>query len=144
MTPEQLAEIKTRVDAATGPREDQAANVMLALNAIVDMPALLAEVERLQVAVTERGEALAKYQQACGDHQRNTFAAREDTQAALAALASVEADRDRARDIAVALEQQLAEIKDYAYRGGQNGEIVRRWILGVFERDRRALNGGEG
>jgi hypothetical protein len=44
------------------------------------------------------------------------------------------ADRDRAREIAVALEQQLAEIKRLAYMGGQNGEVVRGWIIGVLER----------
>jgi chromosome segregation ATPase len=78
-------------------------------------PELLAacdEIERLQAKVTERGEALAKYQQACGDHQRNSFAAREDTQAALAALASVESQRDIARDAAVALEQENARLRE--------------------------------
>jgi hypothetical protein len=44
-------------------------------------------------------------------------------------------DRDRARDAAVALEQQLAEIKKLAYMGGQNGEVIRTAILGVFEGD---------
>jgi hypothetical protein len=53
------------------------------------------------------------------------------------------ADRDLARRWAVELEQQLAEIKRLAYIGGQNGEIVRRCIIGVFEDDRRALEGGE-
>jgi hypothetical protein len=53
----------------------------------------------------------------------------------LAALAEAEADRDRARDAAVALEQQLAEIKKLAYMGGQNGEVIRAAILGVFEGD---------
>jgi predicted nucleic acid-binding Zn-ribbon protein len=50
-------------------------------------------------------------------------------------LIEAKADRDRARDAAVALEQQLAEIKKLAYVGGQNGEIIRAAILGVFEGD---------
>lgn len=53
----------------------------------------------------------------------------------LAKLTEAEADRDRARDAAVALEQQLAEIKKLAYMGGQNGEVIRAAILGVFEGD---------
>lgn len=70
-------------------------------------------------------------------------AARSAVPALLAEVRQLTEDRDRARDAAVALEQQLAEIKRLAYLGGQDGEIVRRWILGVFEDDRRALKGGE-
>ena len=55
--------------------------------------------------------------------------------ALIAALVQAEADRDRARDAAVAMEQQLAEIKKLAYMGGQNGEVIRTAILGVFEGD---------
>jgi predicted component of type VI protein secretion system len=58
-------------------------------------------------------------------------------------LETVLKDRTRARDIAVALEQQLAEIKRLAYIGGQPDSEVRRWIIGVFEDDRHAIEGGE-
>lgn len=106
LTPDQLAEIKRRI--LLDPADD--INTF-ARHVNEDVRALLAEVERLQVALGERGQALAKYQQACGDHQRNAFAARGDTQAALAALTSAVADRDRAREIAVALEQENARVR---------------------------------
>lgn len=67
----------------------------------------------------------------------------EQEQLFRAKVSQLIADRDQARDIAVALEQQLAEIKRLAYIGGQSDGIVRRWIIGVFEDDRRALEGGE-
>lgn len=75
------------------------------------------------------------------DHERGAAEARRADDERYAATV---ADRDRAREIAVALEQQLAEIKRLAYMGGQNGKIVRRWILGVFENERRAIESGEG
>jgi hypothetical protein len=59
-------------------------------------------------------------------------------------LVDAEAARDLARDAAVALEQQLAEIKRLAYIGGQDDASIRRWIIGVFEKDQRDLEGGEG
>jgi len=89
----------------------------------------VAEVERLRAALKDACEQLCEQE--------------SDTAHWSVEAAKHKADRDRARDAAVALEQQLAEIERLAYIGGQDDSSVRRWILGVFERERRTLDGGE-
>jgi hypothetical protein len=106
-------------------------------------PELLAacdEIEELQAEVRRLKafqENTNRYNQAEAD-RRDVWA-----KTFIGQLTEAEAARDLARDAAVALEQQLAEIKRLAYIGGQSDSIVRRCIIGVFEDDRRALEGGE-
>lgn len=110
-----------------------------------DVPALLAEVTRLRselpkcngmcltaadVGVPVAGNPVARAHRSCPEHGDLEAVAWELD----AALTEAEADRDRAREITVALEQQLAEIKRLAYMGPRRARIVRRQIRGVFER----------
>ena len=101
-------------------------------HARTDVPALLAKARRLREendkvtadlhVFVERNTDLVNerngyYQQACEGQSE---------------LNAVVADRDRARNVAVALEQQLAEISRLAHMGSQSAGHVRRQILGVF------------
>lgn len=131
LTPEQLAEIEAH---NYRPYLRGAAATRQADLAAVDIPALLADVRQL----TEDRDRLFEERNRALDAL--TVGSKDIL---LANLTDAEADRDRAREIAIALEQQLAEIERLAYIGGQTADDVRRWIIGVFENARRDLEGGE-